>query len=232
MYDIVQKKWHLICEDTATVGGPRLIFDHQMCLDPEKRNIYVFGGRILSPAAGYQEDRGLLAASNAVVQGAVQGAVQQAAAYISEPQFSGLYSYHIPTSTWRLLRDDPVVVNAATSSGGASGGVPVEMRSRIGHSMLFHPVDRRLYIFAGQRSKEYLNDFFTYNVDSGLVDTVTDGKRRDPAQIPAAGFTQRATIDHELNEIYILSGLSKDKDKRDDNVKNSFWVYNIVENKW
>ena len=63
--------------------------------------------------------------------------------------------------------------------------------------------------------------------------TVTDGtRRRDPAQIPAAGFTQRATIDHELNEIYILSGLSKDKDKRDDNVKNSFWVYNIVDNKW
>ena len=63
--------------------------------------------------------------------------------------------------------------------------------------------------------------------------TVTDGtRRRDPAQIPAAGFTQRATIDHELNEIYILSGLSKEKDKRDDNVKNSFWVYSIVDNKW
>lgn len=78
-----------------------------------------------------------------------------------------------------------------------------------------------------------MNDFFTYNVDTGEVTTVTDGtRRRDPAQIPAAGFTQRATIDHELNEIYILSGLSKDKDKRDDNVKNSFWVYNIVDNKW
>ena len=181
-----------------------------MCLDPEKRNIYVFGGRILSPAAGYQDDRGLAGSS-------------VAGAYLTEPQFSGLYVYHIPTSTWRLLRDDPAV---------APGSGPVEMRSRIGHSMLFHPVDRKLYIFAGQRSKEYLNDFFTYNVDSGTVETVTDGTRRDPAQIPAAGFTQRATIDHELNEIYILSGLSKDKDKRDDNVKNSFWVYNIVDNKW
>lgn len=70
-------------------------------------------------------------------------------------------------------------------------------------------------------------------MDTGEVTTVTDGtRRRDPAQIPAAGFTQRATIDHELNEIYILSGLSKDKDKRDDNVKNSFWVYNIIDNKW
>ncbi len=59
MFDIEQRKWHLICEDTATVGGPRLIFDHQMCLDPQKRTIYVFGGRILSPASAFPEDRGL-----------------------------------------------------------------------------------------------------------------------------------------------------------------------------
>jgi len=215
MYDIEQRKWHLICEDTAAVGGPRLIFDHQMCLDPAKRTIYVFGGRILSPTPGYQDERGLPGSSVAVSS--------VAGSFLSEPQFSGLYAYHIPTSTWKLLRDDP----AANPALG-----PVEMRSRIGHSMLFHPIDRKLHIFAGQRSKEYLSDFFTYNVDTGVIETVTDGTRHDPAQIPAAGYTQRATIDHELNEIYILSGLSKEKDKRDDNVKNSFWVYNILENKW
>lgn len=132
MFDIGQKKWHLICEDTAAVGGPKLIFDHQMCLDPEKRTIYVFGGRILSPAPGYPEERGLGVANSSGVAGA----------FLSEPQFSGLYAYHIPTSTWRLLRDDPV---------GSLG--PIEMRSRIGHSMLFHPVERKLFIFAGQRSK-------------------------------------------------------------------------------
>lgn len=96
------------------------------------------------------------------------------AAFLPEAQFSGLYAYHIPTSTWRLLRDDPSV---------SPGPTPAEMRSRIGHSMLFHPGDRKLYIFAGQRSKEYLNDFFTYNVDTGVVETVTDGTRRDPAQV-------------------------------------------------
>jgi len=30
----------------------------------------------------------------------------------------------------------------------------------------------------------------------------------------------------------IFQGLSKDKDKRDDNVQNSFWVYNIQNSKW
>ena len=27
-------------------------------------------------------------------------------------------------------------------------------------------------------------------------------------------------------------GLSKDKDKREENVKNSFWVYSIPSNRW
>lgn len=46
------------------------------------------------------------------------------------------------------------------------------------------------------------------------------------------GFTQRATIDPELNEIHVLSGLSKDKEKREENVRNSFWIYDIVRNSW
>lgn len=49
--------------------------------------------------------------------------------------------------------------------------------------------------------------------------------------VPSAGFTQRATIDPDYSEIHVLSGLSKEKDKRE-NMKNSFWVYDIVKNKW
>lgn len=30
------------------MGGPGLVFDHQMVMDVEKQNIYVFGGRILT----------------------------------------------------------------------------------------------------------------------------------------------------------------------------------------
>ena len=46
-----------------------------------------------------------------------------------DPIFSGLYSFHIPSNTWTLLQDD----------GSA-------LRSRIGHSMLFHPVSSSLYL--------------------------------------------------------------------------------------
>lgn len=47
VYDIETDKWTQISEDTGAVGGPELVFDHQMSMDPEKRTIYVFGGRVL-----------------------------------------------------------------------------------------------------------------------------------------------------------------------------------------
>ena len=48
MYDITSGKWTLITEDTAAMGGPALIFDHQMVIDVEKQTLYVFGGRVLN----------------------------------------------------------------------------------------------------------------------------------------------------------------------------------------
>nr|CAD7399137.1 unnamed protein product [Timema cristinae] len=278
MYDIDSNSWTLISEDTGEMGGPQLIFDHQMSMDVEQRKIYVFGGRVLTPhtAITFEERSGtcgmaLVGSSN------------------SDPTFSGLYCYHVSTNTWTKLCDD--------CSRPSSPGFPT-IRSRVGHSMLFHPgcrklfvfagqrskeylndfftynVDtqeiqqisegtkkepcnipaagftqratidpelneiyvlsgcRKLFVFAGQRSKEYLNDFFTYNVDTQEIQQISEGTKKEPCNIPAAGFTQRATIDPELNEIYVLSGLSKDKEKRDDNVQNSFWVYYIAQNKW
>ncbi len=49
MYDIGVARWTLITDDTAAVGGPSLVFDHQMCIDQQGRTIYVFGGLSLAP---------------------------------------------------------------------------------------------------------------------------------------------------------------------------------------
>lgn len=49
LYNTITKTWFLICNDTSQVGGPQLVFDHQMCIDVDKQTIYVFGGRILEP---------------------------------------------------------------------------------------------------------------------------------------------------------------------------------------
>lgn len=65
---------------------------------------------------------------------------------------------------------------------------------------------RKLYIFAGQRGKEDLSDFFTYEVDTNHIEHIfNDFGAKDSNHVPAAGFTQRATIDPELGEIYVLS---------------------------
>jgi len=177
--------------------------------------------------------------------------------------------------------------------------------------MLFHPVQRKLFIFAGQRSKEFLNDFLTYDVDLDRVEVITceggetkrsggsgdgpsggtaspscgtgesdrddelalkeehlvlnstSGGVQPPASsssgagvqssassssgvgsvfLPAAGLTQRATLDPDLDEIHVLSGptgndsttsgLSKEERKREETVKNSFWIYSIPMNRW
>ena len=92
-----------------------------------------------------------------------------------EKKFSGLYVYHIPTSSWRLIQDD-------TGSGGSQGSLQggslgqdpgSRIKSRTGHSMLFHPGNRKLYIFGGQRKRDdYLNDFFTYRCDDVMCDDV------------------------------------------------------------
>lgn len=47
MYDIGSSKWTLITEDTHAMGGPRLVFDHQMAIDVERQTLFVFGGRVL-----------------------------------------------------------------------------------------------------------------------------------------------------------------------------------------
>ena len=47
MYDIMANRWTQITDDTAAMGGPSLIFDHQMCIDQDTRTIYVFGGQSL-----------------------------------------------------------------------------------------------------------------------------------------------------------------------------------------
>ena len=52
VYDIGTGKWTQITDDTAAMGGHSLIFDHQMCLDADERNIYVFGGQSLPMIGG------------------------------------------------------------------------------------------------------------------------------------------------------------------------------------
>jgi N-acetylneuraminic acid mutarotase len=133
--------------------------------------------------------------------------------------YSGLYSYDITANRWKLLRSDSEHADHS-----------IQLKSRIGHSMLLNPHSKQLYIFAGQRNKDYLSDFYIYDIKSDVVVEVSRDYSVQGG--PAAGFTQRATLDLELGEIYVLSGLMREKNNPSELVKNSFWVYSIVKSKW
>lgn len=198
-FEIDRNAWSMISEDTSKVGGPMLIFDHQMCIDPEKSKIYVFGGQSLF-----------------ISMTEAGGPVST-----SEKLYSGLYEYDIGSNAWKKRRDE---------------GSHQDLISRSSHSMLFHPKLRKLFVFGGQRKgSEYLNDFFSYNVDTDEMEVISTGTCPESA-IPAVGHTQRATIDQDRCEIHVMTGLNRDKDKGDrkseGKVTNSFWVYNIPTDKW
>ncbi|CAO3565805.1 unnamed protein product [Mortierella alpina] len=131
--------------------------------------------------------------------------------------YSGLYSYHIPSGTWRLLRADN------HPSPKQDGGIV--LRSRIGHSMLYDEMMRSLVIFAGQMNKDYLSDFYVYDIAADRVIEVCKDYNKQGG--PEAGFTQRATISSKNREIYVLSGLVKDRALGAETVKNSFWVFKL-----
>ncbi len=121
--------------------------------------------------------------------------------------------------------------NSETSQTGSRNACPeVDLRFRSSHSMLFHPVLRKLFVFGGQRKREdSLNDFFSYNVDSDDVEIISVGSEFVASQasaggggagaggggvpgswmwgpiIPAVGHTQRATIDFERHEIHVMT---------------------------
>lgn len=110
LYDTRAQTWMQICDDTSQVGGPQLVYDHQMCIDVEKRIIYVFGGKILTPRS-----------------------VTSSISTSSEPEYSGLYSYHIATNTWTQILVDCYHPTASQPEVQS-------IKSRITHCMVFHSV--------------------------------------------------------------------------------------------
>nr|XP_029713847.1 muskelin isoform X1 [Aedes albopictus] len=205
LYNTISKTWCLISNDTAQVGGPQLVYDHQMCIDVDKQTIYVFGGRILEPKFSFS--------------------FRNEEETTGDYKYSGLYSYHISTNTWNHILVD---------CGHPSAASPhvQSIKSRVTHSMLFHHKHRKLYIFGGQRGKDYMTDFMIYDVDSTELTSMTpENVGTDSKNVPQSGFTQRATIDCDKDEIYVLTSLSKEKERRDLNI-NSFWLFSLIKREW
>lgn len=136
-YDIASNSWTLLSADTSQMGGPRLIYDHQMSFDSDSKVLYVFGGRVLTRESGPDSSPGAPSNSSG---------------------YSGLFSYNAISQEWTLLRGDL-----------AKGPDHVRLASRIGHSMLLDTKRKLLFMYAGQRNKDYLSDLYQYDVASNTL---------------------------------------------------------------
>ncbi|KAG0701286.1 Muskelin N-terminus-domain-containing protein [Suillus ampliporus] len=161
-------KWDLLFFDTASFGGPPLIFDHQMVMDCEAQILYVSGG------------------------GVVDGDWDSA-------KYSGMYSYNVRTSKWKLLQPQPAL--------SMSSAAQPPISPRFGHSMVLDQKTHTLFIFAGQREEKYLSDMYAYDIVSNTVTELFSNFSASGG--PDACFTQRAIIDSRLKEIYVFSGLTR-----------------------
>ncbi|KAJ3773011.1 Muskelin N-terminus-domain-containing protein [Lentinula raphanica] len=105
-----------------------------------------------------------------------------------EYEYSGLYSYDVQRKNWNLLQ----TIDSA---------IP----SRFGHSMIFDPPTRQLYIFAGDRDEKFLSDMYIYDIATNKTTEIFSDFTSSGGPQPC--FTQRAVIDPSLQEMYIFGGL-------------------------
>eukprot|EP00037_Helgoeca_nana_P016556 m.155714 g.155714 ORF g.155714 m.155714 type:complete len:764 (+) comp23581_c0_seq1:237-2528(+) len=249
-YSILTNRWVQLSANTEDDNGPDARSCHKMVLDPVNQKLFVLGkyADIRNPeeqpknelycyfikegkwrclmydtaAAGgpdliYDHQMCFNADANTIYVFGGRKIVQ-----VDAKLFSGLYRYDCSANTWTLLREDRAV-----------GDENVELASRIGHSMLHDGGEGALLIFAGQREKKFLSDFYKYSLSTGEVELVCDDCSKHGGPFP--GFTQRATIDLQKREAYVLSGLIKSPDTEStkaSKVRNSLWVYDISRNKW
>ncbi|KAJ3154115.1 Muskelin 1, intracellular mediator containing kelch motif [Geranomyces michiganensis] len=249
VYDPEASRWNCISLDTRRQGGPGPRSCHKICFDPKTKQVYTLG-RYVDPDSrpnvnldsdfwrfDVESSMWSRISVNTAVEGGPELIYDHQMVVDSDAQvlyvfggrtigpdpnqtvYSGLYAYSIESQTWRLIRTD----NSQPEHS-------IQLKSRIGHSMLLNPATRELYIFAGQRNKDYLSDFYVYEIDTDTVHEVSRDYSKQGG--PDAGFTQRATIDPDLGEFFVLSGLMREKNTTQETVKNSFWVYSIRKDRW
>ncbi|KAF9120101.1 hypothetical protein BGW39_011659 [Mortierella sp. 14UC] len=251
-YHIPSQTWILISADTSLQGGPSARSCHKVCYSPQHQALFLLGRYVdpdnrskvdlcsdfwrfdIDPASPPYGRWTKICGNTSVMNGPeliydhqmCLDPVSQTL-YVfggrvvhldkNVQHYSGLYSYHIPSGLWKLLRADG---HPAPKQDGTT-----VLRSRIGHSMLYDETMRSLVIFAGQMNKDYLSDFYVYDIAADRVIEVCKDYNKQGG--PEAGFTQRATISSRGREIYVLSGLVKDRALGAETVKNSFWVFKL-----
>ncbi|KAI8992965.1 Muskelin N-terminus-domain-containing protein [Trametes punicea] len=128
-------------------------------------------------------------------------------------KFSGMYSYDIRTSRWKMYN--------ITDAYASHPSIP----PRFGHSMVLDTKSQTLFIFGGQREEKYLSDMFAFHVPTNTVTELFSNFSSVGGPDPC--FTQRAVIDVETQEIYFFGGLTRPKPNAPPVVEfeSPYWIY-------
>jgi len=74
-----------------------------------------------------------------------------------------------------------------------------------------------------------LSDIFSYNITKNTIGLYRDYSHSGG---PHPGFAHPSNIDPERQEIYVMSGMTREKGSATSSVKNMVWVYNIEQDIW
>jgi len=251
LYDIKSSVWSLIQEDTSVHGGPTARSCHKITFDTVNKCLYTIGRYVDvtrdTPASqlrseffvySVKENSWKLLSKDTANDNGPKLVYDHQLSIDEENQiiymfggktistgegsdYSGLYSYHIPTRTWKLLRGTS---NQNIKTGSCS------LKSRIGHSMCYYGPKNQLVIIAGQRNRDYLSDFLVYDIDTDMVEQVSMDMSQN--QGPGPSFTLRANVDPLTEEIFVFSGRELDYKLSENSVQNSFWSYDMICKQW
>eukprot|EP00033_Pygsuia_biforma_P002376 GCRY01002630.1.p1 GENE.GCRY01002630.1~~GCRY01002630.1.p1 ORF type:complete len:858 (-),score=233.66 GCRY01002630.1:127-2700(-) len=255
--DLNTLTWDLIHGDTGLVGGPEKRSCHKMCIDSFRGHIYVFGRfvnvensssnrpvtadfyrydiqsntwTLLSPDTEMEGgpppvfDHQLALDVHSrmlyVVGGRVMNDSPNVVATEAGTEHLGIWRYDISAAIWTCLREDHPHLNNDKYIVG-----------RLGHSLVFDRRTHQLLIFAGQRLKDYLADLLVYDIETDTLTCVSKDMAFEGG--PEAGFTQRASYNEGWGEMFVMSGMSRDKiDPTRSCTTNTIWMYSMRFNRW
>lgn len=246
-WDLDEEKWTCLCRNAEKDGGPGPRSCHKMVLDQRSRQIFLLGkfvdydsspNDLQSDFYAYHIPTGTwqqITGDTAALGGpkAIYGHQMVldedhetifcfgGQSFPHDSSFSGLYSYHIPTNTWTLLRED--------SGGSADLDRGKLIKGRTGHAMVADCKNRSIYILAGQREKDGLTDLLIYNMDTEELSTVMDDLGQ-ALKVPCTGLSHRGTFDAELGELYVWSSVCRER--KEEGVETSLWVHNLSDQSW
>ncbi|KAI9062824.1 hypothetical protein FKP32DRAFT_1572733 [Trametes sanguinea] len=139
-------------------------------------------------------------------------------------KFSGMYSYDIRSSRWKMYNITDAYASYPT------------IQPRFGHAMVLDTKSQTLFIFGGQREDKYLSDMFAFHIPTSTVTELYSNF--SAAGGPDPCFNQRAVIDVETQEIYVFGGLTRTRQSTLPVLESEspYWVYRYdradIRGKW